>query len=680
VVSAAFLPVLGAHFVLGRPFAAEEVHPGADDVVVLTYGYWTTRFGGDRNLIGNSVLVDGKQCRVVGILAADFRDLVTSGVNPPSVYLPISKVAKGPLQVSDGLVVGRLRNGAGIETARSELETLARQAAVGSEEGSKPQGVKITRLADEVGYAVRPALLALFAGTVCLLLIACTNVANLLLAQAIGRRHELTIRAAVGAGRMRLVRQLLTEALVLSFGGVLLGLGAAWALCRSMVALYPGTLPRMAEGGATGAVLLFAVTLATLSAAFFGVLPALLATSRPGDASWRTGRGGTVPSAGRWREALIGLQVATTATLLIGAGLLVKSFTTLRSVDLGFEPDHLFTAQVALPESRYSTGEDRTRFARLWVESLKRIPGARSAAVTNTLPLAFNLLTNVQFDVSGQSDEHRVGGRAVMGDYFEALGLRMKEGRALTAADDGRRDVVVVNESFVRSYLNSTPPLGAVLRFGPRPATVIGVVFDIHTLGLRRPALPEIYMPFVALPSPLVDVVVRSTVAPAEITAGARAELRQLDPGLALAQVSTMDRIVDGEFSQPRFQAALLGLFAAVAVVLATVGIYGIVVQGVRARRQEIGVRLALGATSPNVFWLVVKQGLRAPLIGLAIGLVVASLTGRVLQTLLFGVTPRDPLVFASAAVLLAVVCLSSCGLPARQACRTDAARALRDE
>jgi hypothetical protein len=314
------------------------------------------------------------------------------------------------------------------------------------------------------------------------------------------------------------------------------------------------------------------------------------------------------------------------------------------------------------------------------VESLKRIPGARSAAVTNTLPLAFDLIANVQFDVSGQAEEHRVGGRAVMGDYFEALGLRMKEGRALTAADDGRRDVVVVNESFVRSYLKSIPPLGAVLRFGPRPATVVGVVCDIHTLGLRRPALPEIYTPFVALPSPLVDVVVRSAVAPAGITAGARAELRQLDPGLALAQVSTMDRIVDGEFSQPRFQAALLGLFAAVAVVLATVGVYGIVAQGVRAWTQEFGVRLALGATVPNVFWLVVKQGLRAPLIGLAIGLVVASLTGRVLLTLLFGVTPRDPLVFASVALLLAVVCLSSCGLPARQACRTNPAQALRNE
>jgi len=260
----------------------------------------------------------------------------------------------------------------------------------------------------------------------------------------------------------------------------------------------------------------------------------------------------------------------------------------------------------------------------------------------------------------------RVAGRAV--------------GRALTAADDGRRDVVVVNESFVRGYLQNIPPVGAVLRFGPRPATVVGVVRDIRTYGLRRAVPPEIYLPFSTLPSPLIDVVVRSGVDPSEITAAARAELRQLDPGLALAQVSTMDRIVDGEFSKSRFQAALLGLFAVVAVLLATVGIYGVIAQGVRARTQEFGVRLALGATAPNVFWLVLKQGLCAPLIGLAAGLGIASLTGRVLQTLLFGVTPRDPLVFAAAAVLLTLVCVASCGLPARQACRTDAARALRDE
>lgn len=679
-VSAEFLPILGAHTVLGRLFTTEEVHAGTDDVVVLSYGYWKTRFGGQRNLVGNSILVDDRPCLVIGVLGPDFRDLVTSGVKPPSVYLPISKLATGPLKISSGLVIGRLRNGVGIETARSELEMLTREAPVEKEENRNVQGVRITRLEDEIGGSVRPALLAMFVGAGCLLLLACTNVANLLLAQGISRRHELAIRTAVGAGRMRLVRQLLTEALVLSFVGALLGFGASRALCRSMVALYPGTLPRMAEGGATGAVLLFAVSLATLSAAFFGVLPAVLITRRPGDASLRTGRGGSVQSAGRWREALIGLQVATTATLLIGAGLLAKSFTTLRSVDLGFERDHLFTAQVALPESRYSTNEERVRFTRLWVERLKGIPGAHNAAVTNTLPLAFNVLTDVQFAVSGQTKEQRAGGRAVMGDYFEALGLRMKEGRTLTAADDGRRDVVVVNESFVRSYLKSTPPVGAVLRFGPRPTTVVGVVRDLHNLGLRRPARPEIYMPFVMLPSSILDVVVRSAVPPAEITTAARAELCELDPGLVLAQVSTMDHIVDGEFAQPRFLAALLGLFAAVAVVLATVGIYGVIAQGVRARTREFGVRMTLGATAPNVFWLVVKQGLRAPLIGLAVGLVVASLTGHVLKTLLFGVKPRDPLVFASAAVLLAVVCASSCGLPARQACRTDAAQALRDE
>jgi putative ABC transport system permease protein len=673
-VSAEFLPALGARTALGRVFAAEEVRPGTDDVVVLSYGYWKTRFGGGRSLVANSIPVDGRHCRVIGVLAPDFRDLVMSGANPPVVYFPISKLATGPLKVSSGRVIGRLRNGVGIEAARSELEALALQA------GTDSQGIRITRLGDDVGYSVRPALLVMFAGAGCLLLIACTNVANLLLAQAIGRRQELAIRAAIGAGRMRLVRQLLTEALVLSFSGVLLGLCAAWAFCRTMVALYPGTLPRIAEGGGAGIVLLFAVSLATLSAAFFGVLPALLVTREPGDASLRAGRGGTMPAAGRWREALIGLQVATTATLLIGAGLLAKSFVTLRSVDPGFKHDNLFTAQVALPERRYRTEDDRIRFARAWVESLKRIPGAQSAAITNSLPLAFNVLWDVQFAVSGLGVEHRTGGRAVMGDYFEALGLRMKEGRALTAADDGRRDVVVVNESFVRSYLKSVPPVGAVLRFGPKQATVVGVVRDLRTLGLRQSARPEIYMPFAALTSPILDVVVRSAVPPAEITAAARARLRELDPSLALAQVSTMERIVDGEFAQPRFQAALLGLFAAVAVVLATVGIYGVIAHAVRARTREFGVRLALGATEARVFRLVVKQGLRAPLIGLAIGLAIAALTARVLQAFLFGVTPRDPLVFASAGALLVVVCVSSCALPARQASRTDAAHALRDE
>jgi putative ABC transport system permease protein len=290
-VSSEFLPTLGAHTVMGRLFLADEVRSGTDDVVVLSYGYWQTRFGGDRHLIGTNIAIDGKYCRIIGVLSPDFRDLITSGVKPPSAYLPISKLATGPLKVTSGFVIGRLRNDVGIETARSELQMLVRQAGIDTEGNRKLQGVSVTRLADEVGSSVRPALLAMFAAAGCLLLIACTNVANLLLAQAIGRRQELAIRAAIGAGRMRLIRQLLTEALALSVTGVFLGLCAASALYRTMVALYPGTLPRVAEGGAAGAVLLFAVILAMLSVAFFGVLPAVLVTRKPGDVSLRTGRG-----------------------------------------------------------------------------------------------------------------------------------------------------------------------------------------------------------------------------------------------------------------------------------------------------------------------------------------------------------------------------------------------------
>ena len=510
LVSAEFFPVLGVRAQFGRTFTAAEVRPGADDVVVLSYGYWQTRFGGDRSLVGRSILIDGRLCQVIGVLPADFRDLITyGGSNQPSVYLPISKVFEGPLKLSSGFVIGRLKSEIGVAAARAELAALA-QGRAQQNQPLEEQGVNITHLQDEIGFAVRPALLTMFAATGCILLIACTNVANLLLAQAVGRRQELAIRSALGAGRARLVRQLLTEALVLALAGALLGLGAAWALSRSMIALYPGTLPRVAEGGTSGAVLVFALTLAILTAAFFGILPALLATRGRHDAGLRVGRAWMGRGARRWRDGLIGIQVAVTVTVLIAAGLLLRSFAALRSVDLGFEHARLFTAQVVLPEARYRTAEDQARFAQAWIERLKTIPGVEQAAVTNSLPLAFNVLTSVQFDVAGQPEEHRAGGRAVAGDYFDAMGLRMKEGRPLAAADDGRRDVVVVNESFVRRFLKSAAVTGTAIRFGPRAATIVGVVHDLHNLSLERPAEPEIYMPFAALPGAYLDVVVRA--------------------------------------------------------------------------------------------------------------------------------------------------------------------------
>ena len=680
LVSADFFPTLGVRAQFGRTFTVAEVRPGADDVVMLSYGYWRTRFGGDPSLVGRNILIDGRLCQVIGVLPADFRDLVTSSSYQPSVYLPISKVFEGPLKMSSGFVMGRLKSGIGVASARSELEALAREAARQQNKPPEEQGVNITHLQDEIGFAVRPALLTMFAATFCILLIACTNVANLLLAQAIGRRQELAIRSALGAGRARLVRQLLTEALALALAGALLGLAAAWALLRSMVALYPGTLPRVGEGGEGGAVLVFALILAALSAAFFGILPALVATRGRHDDGLRVGRAWMGRGARRRRDALISIQVAVTVTVLIAAGLLLRSFAALRSIDLGFEHARLFTAQVVLPEARYRTADDYARFAQAWVERLKTIPGVEQAAVTNSLPLAFNVLQSVRFDVASQPEEHLAGGRAVAGDYFGAMGLRMREGRPLTAADDGRHDVVVVNESFVRHFLKSAAATGTAIRFGPRAATIVGVVRDLHNLRLDLPAEPEIYMPFAALPGVFLDVVVRAAVPPAEIAAAARSQLRALDSGLELAKVSTMDRILDDSVAKPRFQAVLLALFAAVAVALAAIGVYGVTAQGVRSRTAEFGVRMALGAKALDVFWLVERQGLGAPLLGLAVGLAAGWASGRLLNTFLYGVTAHDPLVLAAAASFILAVGFLGCGCPALQASRIDSARALRDE
>ncbi|HSW51476.1 MAG TPA: ABC transporter permease [Bryobacteraceae bacterium] len=677
LVSAEFFPVLGARTRLGRTFTPAEMQPGTDDAIVLSYNYWKTRFGGDRSLVGKPILIEGEYRRVVGVLTADFFDFSSL---QPSVYAPISTPILGRRQLNV-YVVGRLRDGVGIEAARSELTALVREPGRAPVRGIPWDGVNITRLQDEAGRALQPALWVLFAATGCILLIACVNVANLLLSQAIGRRQELAIRAAVGAGRGRLVRQLLTEALVLALAGTLLGVGAGWALSRSMEALYQGTLPRAAEGDTAAAVLLFAVAIAILSTAFFGVLPAMLATRGAGDASLKVSRVWMGRGAGRWREVLIGLQVALTATMLVSAGLLLKSLAALHSIDLGFERTGLFTAQVVLPESRYRKPEERARFAARLVDRLKSIPGVSQAAIINSLPLAANLVMSLQFSITGQAEESKAYGRAVVGNYFDALSLRMKEGRPLTAADDGRRDVVVINESFARHYVRTATATGTVLRFGDGwTANIVGVVRDLRSASLKTSAEPEIYMPFSALPNVFLDIVVRTAAPQSAVVAAARSELRSLDPGLALAKVSTMDDVVDSSIAGPRFQAVLLGLFAAVAMALATVGIYGVIVQGVRARTAEFGIRIALGATAPEVFWLVVRRALRAPVAGLALGLVGAWASSRLLESLLYGVKPHDASVVVCSAALVAAVCMASCALPARQACRTDAARTLRDE
>ena len=680
IVSAEFFPVLGVHTAAGRTFSPDEVRAGMDTVVVLTHGYWQRRFGGEPAVLGRTIVVDGQLHRVVGILAADFRGTIISAGNEPQVYLPISKAAEGPLNLSVGYTIGRLKPDVSPEVARVELAVLALETASEQGKPAASYGVSITSLQEQMGSSMRPALLALFAGTGCVLLIACANLANLLLVQAGRRRHELGVRAALGASRLRLVRQLITEALVLAACGSLLGLGAAWTLVRVMVALYPGAIPRMNESDTGWVVLGFAVVLTALSGVGFSAAPAWQAAMESHGGTWRWGGGRMSRRSRRWTSSLVGMQVAVTTVVLITAGLLFKSFTLLRSLDVGFARERILTAQIVLPEARYATAGDQALFAQAWIGRLNSIPGIEAAAVTNSLPLAFNLLLSLDVNVPGIDGEQRVGARAVRGRFFDVMGLQMQSGRPLRPEDDDRKDVAVVNESFAKRFFPKGGAVGQPLRFGSELRTIVGVVKDLRNLRLQRAAEPELYLPFSVIPAAFLDMAMRVDGDPSVIVGAVRAELRSVDPGLALAEVASMEQILDDSVAQPRFQAVLMGLFAAVAILLAAVGTYGVIAQSVAARIGEFGVRKALGARSADLFRLVLRQGMRAPLLGLAAGLLGGTTSGRLVESLLFGVSMRDSGVFLAAAVLLTAVALVACLVPARYAARVDASQALRQE
>jgi putative ABC transport system permease protein len=678
LISSEFLPLLGVRPLLGRDFTPEDNRPGAAPVALLSHAYWQGRFQGDPRLVGASIVLDGKSTQVVGILPAGFSPVIFGVDQVAAVYEPLVRADVRGLDLV-AWVVGRLAPGVTIGAAQAELAALAREAATEHGQPLERQGVNVTPLEEQIGRTLRPALRMFFAATVCVLLIACLNVAALLLAQALERQRELSIRAALGASRWRLLRQLLGETLALAAAGAVLGAAISLALVDALRRLYPGSIPRLDEGGTGAALAGLGLLVALVSTLACGAMPALLAT-RGQLAGALHGRGASLgPAARRWSGALVAIEMGVTVMVLVSAGLLLKSFLSLRSLDPGFAREGITTAQVVLPGESYGN-DAQTRFAGEWLARLNAIPGVTGCAVTNTLPLAFNLLMDTSFRVPGQP-EREAGARAVAGDYFQVMGLRMKEGRPLTSADDARRDVVVVNEAFVRQFLPRGPTLGAPVDFFEgHVATIVGVVKDLRNMGLQRPAVAEIYMPFGMMPNTFLDVVVRTAADPAGIVAAARAELKQMDPQLALAQVSSMERVVDDSIARPRFQAVLLGLFAITALLLAAVGAYGVIAQSVRARTAEFGIRMALGAGVGDVYALVLWQGLRAPLAGLLLGGAASLAAGRLLESLLFGVTPRDAQVLSGAAALLAAVAVAACSLPARQAAHTDPASALRAE
>jgi len=691
-VTGGFFRTLGVTAMLGRTIEEGEDGQNAAPVVVLTHGAWQRRFGGDPAALGRSLTLNGRQATVVGVL-------------PPSFEFPLRGTAElyVPLDVSRAQVerrywhwldlIGRLKPGVTLEQARADLDALGRAAAADLGEWHAAVTETARPLRDEMTRGVRPALLVLACAVGVVWLVTCANVAGLLVARSAARHRELAIRAAMGAGRSRLARQLMTEGLLLAALGGVAGLVAGhWGL-EALVAAMPErqrlAVPFLRDVSFDGTMFAAAAGLTLLSGLLVGLAPAWRAWRGGPHGALRDGGRGSSDARGRTRPALVAAEVALAVVLVAGAGLLARSLVRLLDVSPGFETSNLLTFRVSLPGERYGTADAvRAAHDRL-LERLESVPGVDGAATINQLPLTGRGNTGV-FSVEGRplhSDAApEVNIRTVSPGYFDTMGIRLASGRGLTGRDrDGAPNVVLVNHTLADRFFPDGA-LGERIVFsffdGQPPWEIVGVVGDERFAGLDEPATPVVYFPYPQDPGGAFSVVVRSAVAPASLADAARRELAAVDPEVPLYSALAMDAIVAD--SEPvflrRFVLQLVGAFAGLAVLLAAVGLYGVLAQAVVERTREIGVRMALGAGRRDVVWLIVRRGMAPALTGLAVGLGAASAASRLLGALLFGVGPGDPLTLGAVASLVALVSLAACWLPARRATSVDPVVALRSE
>ena len=679
---------LGVAPARGRAFGAEEDRANAGRVVVISHGLWQRQFGGGADVLGKSLALDGEPHAIVGVMPAGFQFFDEADLWVPLAHNPAIGRGRNVRLLS---IFGRLGEGVTREQAESEIVSVA--ARLESEYAATNKGfsARLVPLHEHVTGDVRPTLLVLLAAVGLVLLIACANVANLTLARAASRRREFAVRAALGAGRFALTRQVLTESLLLGAAGGAVGLLlAVWGV-DLLLSVGPENIPRRAEIGIDSRVLAFTSAVSLLTGALFGLAPALRASrAELGDALKSGARAGESPRSARLRSALVVSEVALSIMLVAGAGLLARSFVRLLDVNPGFRPDNLVSLGVILPQSSYPRPEQRAEFYRRLEERLRALPGVESVGAVTRLPLhqAGNITSTlvVEGRPAPEGAPPEVDFRRASPDYFRTMGVPLVAGRAFVERDaTDAQPVAVVNEAMARRHWPGESALGKRIKLGANPdaspwITVVGVVGNVRHLGLDSEPRPEVYRHLLTSPPTSPVVVVSTNGDPRGLIPTLRGAVRELDRDLPAATARTMDEIIARSVAERRFLMALLGVFAAVALALAAVGIYGVVSNSVAQRTHEIGVRMALGATRGNVLRLVIAQGMTPALAGLALGLAGALALTRVMRGLLFGVGARDPVTLASAALLLAAVALLACYVPARRATRIDPMEALRHE
>lgn len=689
-VTGGFCAMLGVQPQLGRDFLPDEAQPGRSNVVLLSHKLWQRRFGGDPKILNRTLPLDGQSYTIIGVMPEGFNFIDRES----EIWTLIAFTARDAQNHgghSLSRVIGQLKPGVTVDHARTELSTIEGRLAAQFPINTG-WNVKVMPMLEFTVRSIKPALLVLLAAVAFVLLIACVNVANLLLARAAGRQKEIAIRTALGAGRARIIRQLLTESVLLSLVGGAVGLLLAkWGM-DLLLKLAPQNLPRMSDVSLDSRALGFTASITLLTGVIFGLVPALQA-SKPNlnEVMKDAGRGSTEGGRRQFiRSTLVVLEVASALVLLVGAGLMIKSFWQLQKVDPGFKPENALTMQVTLPKRKYPEETQQVAFFQQLLEKVRLLPGVQAVGATSLVPVSDDDFV-LGFEAEDQPPlQPGIGQSAnffsVSADYFKAMGIPLLRGRYINERDTkDSPHVAVINETMAKKIFPNQDPIGKRITFDRRGNNpdwyeIVGVVGDVKHYGLDQATTMQIYEPFTQQTFSYMSFVVRTAGEPTAMTAAIRNEVLSIDKEQPISSIVTLDQLVSTSVAQRQFSMLLLGVFAAVAMLLAAVGIYGVLSYAVTQRTQEIGIRMALGAGRRDVLRLIVGQGMSLTMIGIGVGLIAAFLLTRLMSALLFGVSATDPATFSLIALLLLFVSVLACWIPARRAAKVDPMVALRWE